>query len=129
MKDPSSKSATLESQKQYPEKRGSRRAKMSRPLRVRPSEPRDKHFEDFPVSINASKDGIYFKTKLKFYYPGMRLFVTFPFTSAHDPMNCEYVAEVLRVDELPKGMFGVAVNLKMTMNYPSGASPNSSTLS
>jgi len=129
MKDPSSKSATLESQKQYPEKRGNRRAKMARPLRVRPSEPRDKHFEDFPVSINASKDGIYFKTKLKSYYPGMRLFVTFPFTSAHDPMNCEYIAEVLRVDEQPKGMFGVAVNLKMTMNYPSGAAPNSTMLS
>jgi hypothetical protein len=129
MKDPGSKSATLESQKQYPEKRDGRRAKMSRPLRVRPSEPRDKHFEDFPVSINASKDGIYFKTKLKSYYPGMRLFVTFPFTSAHDPMNCEYVAEVLRVDELPKGMFGVAVNLKMTMNYASGAPPNSAMLS
>jgi hypothetical protein len=97
---------------------------MSRPLRVRPSEPRDKHFEDFPVSINASKDGIYFKTNLKSYYPGMRLFVTFPFTSAHDPMNCEYIAEVLRVDELPKGMFAVAVNLKMTMNYASGGLPN-----
>jgi hypothetical protein len=129
MKDPGLKSATLESQKQSPEKRGSRRAKMARPLRVRPSEPRDKHFEDFPVSINASKDGIYFKTKLTSYYPGMRLFVTFPFTSAHDPMNCEYVAEVLRVDPQPKGMFGVAVSLKMTMNYPSGAAPNSSMLS
>jgi hypothetical protein len=124
MKDPSSASVALESQKQYPEKRGSRRAKMARPLRVRPSEPRDKHFEDFPVSINASKDGIYFKTKLTSYYPGMRLFVTFPFTSAHDPMNCEYVAEVLRVDEQPKKMFGVAVSLKMTMNYASGGPPN-----
>jgi hypothetical protein len=127
VKEPSSKSATLESQKQYPEKRGSRRAKISRPLRVRPSEPRDKHFEDFPVSINASKDGIYFKTKLKSYYPGMRLFVTFPFTSAHDPMNCEYIAEVLRVDELPKAMFAVAVSLKMTMNYASGGLPNTTT--
>jgi hypothetical protein len=39
----------------------------------------------------------------------MRLFVTFPYTSAHDPMNCEYVAEVVRVEELPKIKFGVAV--------------------
>jgi hypothetical protein len=127
MKDPNSKSATLESQKKYPEKRGNRRAKMARPLRVRPSDPRDKHFEDLPVSINASKDGIYFATKLASYYLGMRLFITFPFTSAHDPMNCEYVAEVLRVDKLPRGKFGVAVNLKMTMNYPSGGLPNTTT--
>lgn len=47
----------------------------------------------------------------------MRVFVTFPFSSPHDPMNCEYVAEVVRVEELPKGKFGVAVQLKMTMNY------------
>jgi len=129
MKDPDAKSTTLESQKKDPEKRGSRRAKMARPLRVRPSDPRDPHFEDISVSINASKDGIYFTTKRASYYPRMRLFVTFPFTSAHDPMNCEYVAEVLRVDKLPKGKFGVALNLKMTMNYPSGTPSTSGMLS
>lgn len=102
---------------EYPEKRRSRRAKIARPLRVRPSDPRDEHFEDLPVSVNASKDGIYFTSRRKSYYKGMRVFVTFPFSSAHDPMNCEYVAEVVRVEELPNGKFGVAVNLKMTMNY------------
>jgi len=101
---------------------------MARPLRVRPSDPRDPHFEDISVSVNASKDGIYFMTKRASYYPGMLLFVTFPFTSAHDPMNCEYVAEVLRVDKLPKGKFGVAVNLKMTTNYPSGTPSHSGML-
>ena len=101
------------------EKRTNRRAKMSRPLRVRPSDPNDDHFEDLPVSVNASKDGIYFTTRLASYYPGMRVFVTFPFTSAHDPMNCEYVAQVLRVEKLANGKFGVAVNLKMTMNIKS----------
>src|SRR5882762_8089323 len=34
----------------YPEKKGDRRAKMARPVRVRPSEPRDDHFEDLPHS-------------------------------------------------------------------------------
>lgn len=92
---------------------------MSRPLRVRPSDPNDDHFEDLPVSVNASKQGIYFTTRVASYYPGMRVFVTFPFTSAHDPMNCEYVAEVLRVEKLANGKFGVAVNLKMTMNMTS----------
>ena len=99
------------------EMRRSRRAKMSRPVRVRPSEPRDEHFEDLPVSVNASKDGIYFITRLNSYYKGMRVFVTFPYNSPHDPMNCEYVAEVLRVEELPKGKYGVAVHLKMSVNY------------
>ena len=51
-----------ETEKQYAEKRQSRRAKIARTVRVRPSEPRDEHFEDLPISINASKEGIYFKT-------------------------------------------------------------------
>ena len=41
----------------------------------------------------------------------MRVFVTFPFTSAHDPMNCEYLAEVVRKDPLPNGLTGIGVKL------------------
>ncbi len=110
---------------QFEHARKSRRAKITKPLRVRPSEPRDDHFEDLPVSINASKEGIYFHTRREGYYKGMRVFVTFPFSSAHDPMNCEYVAEVVRVEKLANGRFGVALNLKMTMNYSAGAPPGS----
>jgi hypothetical protein len=110
---------------QYKEARRSRRAKIAKPLRVRPSEPRDEHFEDLPISINASKEGIYFHTRRNTYYKGMRVFVTFPFTSVHDPMNCEYVAEVVRVETLANGKFGVALHLKMTMNYSKGAPPSS----
>jgi PilZ domain len=98
------------------ELRRARRAKISRQVRVRPSDPRDDHFEDLPVSANASKHGIYFVSRRSNYYKGMRVFVTFPFTSAHDPMNCEYLAEVVRVESLPKNRFGVAVDLKMTLN-------------
>jgi hypothetical protein len=107
-------------EKQYPEKRRSRRAKIARTLRVRPSEPKDEHFDDLPVSINASREGILFKTRQATYYPGMRVFVTFPYSSPHDPMNCEYVGQVVRVDKLPNGRFGVAVNLLMTVNYSAG---------
>jgi hypothetical protein len=109
------------SQPQYAEQRRSRRAKIAKPLRVRPSDPRDEHFEDLPVSVNASKEGIYFQTRRSNYYRGMRVFVTFPFTSPHDPMNCEYVAEVVRVENLANNRFGVALHLKMTMNYGSKA--------
>jgi hypothetical protein len=109
----------------YPVQRRSRRAKIVRPVRVRPSDPKDEHFEDLPVSVNASKDGIYFISRRKSYYNGMRVFVTFPFSSPHDPMNCEYVAEVVRVEQLPHGKFGVAVSLKMSMNYSGNAAPGS----
>lgn len=105
------------SSNEHSEKRINRRAKMARPARVRPSSPRDEHFEDLPVSANVSKDGIYFTTHRNSYYKGMRLFVTFPYSSPHDPMNCEYVAEVVRVEELTKGKFGVALHLKLSVTY------------
>jgi phosphoribosyl-AMP cyclohydrolase len=50
-------------EQQFAQKRRSRRAKIARPLRVRPSDPKDEHFEDLPVSINASKEGIYFTSR------------------------------------------------------------------
>jgi hypothetical protein len=99
------------------EKRVNRRANLARPARVRPSDPRDENFDDLAVSANASKDGIYFTTRRNSYYKGMRVFVTFPYSSPHDPMNCEYMAEVVRVEELPKGKFGVAVHLKLSVTY------------
>jgi hypothetical protein len=103
------------------ELRRARRAKISKQVRVRPSEPRDDHFEDLPVSANASKHGIYFVSRRSSYYKGMRVFVTFPYTSPHDPMNCEYLAEVVRIEKLPKDRFGVAVDLKMTLNVNSAS--------
>jgi hypothetical protein len=103
-------------EKRVSDNRRSRRAKIAKPVRVRPSEPRDDHFEDVPVSVNASRDGIYFVSRLQSYYPGMRVFVTFPYSSPHDPMNCEYVGQVLRVEKLENGKTGVAVHLKMSVN-------------
>ena len=121
-KDPNEKTAVAEPQ--YTVQRKSRRAKIARPVRVRPSDPLEQHFEDLPISVNASKEGIYFVSRRKAcYYKGMRVFVTFPFSSQHDPLNCEYVAEVVRVEELPNGKFGVAVHLKMSMNLSSPSTP------
>ncbi|HXL23681.1 MAG TPA: PilZ domain-containing protein [Candidatus Dormibacteraeota bacterium] len=122
--DSSEKPVATVPQPQYSEARKSRRAKIAKPVRVRPSEPRDEHFEDLPTSVNASREGIYFISRKNSYYKGMRVFVTFPFSSPHDPMNCEYVAEVVRVEELPNGKFGVAVHLKMTMNVGSNQPPS-----
>lgn len=101
------------------------RAKIAKPVRVRPSEPRDEHFEDSAVSVNASRNGIYFLSRRDTYYKGMRVFVTFPYASPSDPMNCEYVGEVVRVEPQPNGKCGVAVHFVMSMNYssPTPASP------
>ena len=124
MNDSSSKTEGIASiEAPSSELRRARRAKITRQLRVRPSDPRDDHFEDLSSSVNASKHGIYFASRRANYYKGMRVFVTFPFTSAHDPMNCEYLAEVVRVEKLSNNKFGVALDLKMTLNMNATAKP------
>jgi hypothetical protein len=122
MDDSSSNSGNSSSAPAVAELRRGRRAKLARPMRVRPSEPRDDHFEDLPNSVNASKHGIYFVSKRSNYYKGMRVFVTFPYV-ATDPMSSEYVAEVVRIDTLPNNKFGVAVDLKMSVNISSDFRP------
>jgi hypothetical protein len=97
------------------ENRSNPRTRMSRKLRVRPSDGDAEHFEEFPTSANISKRGIYFQTSLQSYQKGMRLFVTYPFTFANDPMKTEYIAEVVRVDQLPNDKFGVAIQLLTTI--------------
>ncbi len=93
-----------------------RRVKISRQVRTRPSDPHDKHFDEVRVTVSASPSGLYFNTRRNSYYKGMRLFVTFPYFSASDTMNCDYLGEVLRVDELPDGRYGIAVRLVSSMN-------------
>jgi hypothetical protein len=97
------------------EKRLSRRASMSRKLRVRPSDPHVEHFEELLSSTNVSEHGVYFLTNRSDYYTGMRLFVTVPFTFAEDPTMSEYVAEVVRVDKTADERIGIAVRLLMTI--------------
>jgi hypothetical protein len=94
---------------------------VARPLRVRPSDPRDQHFDEVVTSVNVSREGIYFLTRRASYYTGMRLFVTFPYSSPHDPMNCEYVGQVVRTEKLPNNKFGVAVHLSLSLNYSLGS--------
>ena len=95
------------------EKRLNQRAKMAKMLRVRPSDPNDEHFEELPVSTNVSRQGIYFHSNRSDYRKGMRLFITFPFTFVQDPMACEYLAEVVRVERVSRERVGVAVHLLM----------------
>ena len=98
-----------------PEKRRDRRAKVARKLRIRPSDPDMEHFDDLLASTNVSKEGIYFVTQLPSYREGMRLFVTYPFTFENDPMKSEFLAEVVRVEELGGSKFGIAIRLMMSI--------------
>jgi len=93
------------------EKRVNPRAKLARKLRARPSDAYEDDFDEVASSVNISKRGMYFYSELPGYRVGLRLFVTYPFTAPNDPMKTEWVAEVVRVDQLSGNKRGIAIRL------------------
>ena len=126
------KSPTGNSTKQpisHTERRGSRRCRITQLMRIRPSDPNRDHFEDMRGSVSVSRSGVFFQSSEPAYEVGMRLFVTMPYS--HDPASLarEYLAEVVRRDVFPTGMFGIGIKILMEMgiqhSYNCGASGNS----
>jgi len=104
---------------QLPNRRVKRRVKISQPLRVRPSEPHGRQFDEVLVTINVCRDGLYFATRENNYEPGRRVFITFPYSNDPCAVNLEYIGRIVRVDKLPRGQFGVAVQLLLSVNLQS----------
>lgn len=97
------------------ERRGSRRCKITQLMRIRPSDPNLDHFEDMRGSGSVSRSGVYFQSSEPNYEVGMRLFVTMPYSRDPASMCREYLAEVVRRDVLPTGMFGIGIKILMEM--------------
>jgi hypothetical protein len=97
------------------ERRGSRRCKITQLMRVRPSDPEKEHFDDLRGTLSVSRSGVYFQSSELGYEIGMRLFVTMPYSNDPAAMSREYLAEVVRKDELPTGMNGIGVKILMEM--------------
>ena len=105
------------------ERRASRRCKINQLMRIRPSDPEKDHFDDIRGSLSVSRSGVYFQSSEPFLYEiGMRLFVTMPYTKEPTAMHREYLAEVVRRDALPNGMFGVGFKILMEMGFQGGYS-------
>ena len=93
-----------------------RRVKMARPVRIRPSDFHVEHFDEVRMTQSASRDGLYFTTWRSSYYKGMRVLVTFPYSPSLQTSHCEYVGEVIWVEEISDHRRGVAVRFLMTLN-------------
>lgn len=93
------------------ERRGSRRCKFTQLMRIRPSDPERRHFDDMRGSISVSRTGVYFQTSETGYDVGMRLFLIMPYSNDPGATNREYLAEVVRKDPLPNGLTGIGVKL------------------
>jgi hypothetical protein len=97
------------------ERRGTRRCKITQLMRIRPSDPNKEHFEDMRGSVSVSRSGVFFQSNESGYEVGMRLFVTMPYSQDPASMAREYLAEVVRRDVLPTGMFGIGIKILMEM--------------
>ncbi len=88
------------------------RVQVDRLVYVRPSGPDDDHFEEVRSMRDLSRSGFYFITERVSYRPGIELHVV----PAFGCLNLEYLGEVVRVEQLPGGEFGVAVRLLRVEN-------------
>src|SRR4029077_17158407 len=76
--------------------------------------------DEINSTLNVSLSGFYFSTREN-YKIGSRLQVAFPYWAAPGSINREYPARVTRLDPLPDGSLGVAVEFLESLrnNTPS----------
>jgi len=102
------------------ERRSGRRCKITQLMRIRPSDPERDPFEDIRGTLSVSRTGVFFQSSVTTYEVGMRLFVTMPYSKEPASMSHEYLAEVVRRDLLPNGLFGVGFKILLEMGLPGG---------
>ena len=93
------------------ERRASRRCKFTQLMRIRPSDPERRHFDDMRGTISVSRTGVYFQSSETGYEVGMRLFLIMPYSNDPGATTREYLAEVVRKDALPNGLTGIGVKI------------------
>jgi hypothetical protein len=91
----------------HTDRRREPRTQTGRPVYLQPADPADTHFEEVRTMANFSRTGFYFLTHTGSYREGMQLHVI----PAFGCFNFEYVAEVVRIEKLPFGEYGIAVRL------------------
>jgi hypothetical protein len=94
------------------ERRGEPRVQVDRLVYVQAADAERGHFEEVRSMRDLSRSGFYFTTERDSYQTGVQLHVIPAFGS----LNLEYLGEVVRVEKLPDGEFGVAVRLIRVQN-------------
>ena len=92
------------------------RVQVDRLVYVQRADSGDNYFEEVRSMRDLSRSGFYFVTERDSYHSGIQLHVV----PAFGCLNLEYLGEVVRVEELPRGEFGVAVRLLRVENMVAG---------
>lgn len=120
MVKPTSSTGGIPARPSRTERRASRRCKITQLMRIRPSDPEREPFDDIRGSLSMSRTGVYFQSSESGYELGMRLFVSMPYSKEPAAMTREYLAEVVRRDPLPNGLFGIGFKILMEMGLQGG---------
>src|SRR6516164_2775999 len=99
------------------ERRANRRCKINQLMRIRPSDPERDPFDDIRGSLSVSRSGVYFQSSEPGYEVGMRLFVSMPYSKQPAALVREFLAEVVRRDSLPNGLFGIGFKILMELGF------------
>jgi hypothetical protein len=84
------------------------RSRSARPVYVRPADANDTDFEEVGTMTDFSRDGFYFVTaRTESYHEGMMLYVI----PSLGCFNFEYLGEIVRIEQLTDGEYGIAVHL------------------
>jgi hypothetical protein len=100
---------------QWKERRRERRIQTARPVYVEADGSCDQQFEEVRATRNLGRWGFYFVTERASYKAGMQVHAI----PAYGSINSEYDGEVVRVEQLPGGKFGVAIQLVCVRDCPS----------
>lgn len=93
------------------ERRRKRRALISAPVRVRGVDVTNCGLDEITTTVDVSRLGILLHTSNDFYFRGMDVAVTFPYTKSPDMVPAEQQGRVARVHELANGRRAVAIAL------------------
>jgi hypothetical protein len=89
------------------------REALSEPVLVRPCDPL--YPEEVCTTANVSRSGLYFVTPTNHYAVGMNVVVALNFR-LDDPIHREQIGDVVRVEELGKDKWGVAIRILLHSN-------------
>ena len=94
-----------------PERRRKRRALISAPLRVRTKNLTGHGLDEVATTVDVSRLGVLFQTRLDCYQRGMELMVTFPYSKVPHGIQAEQPGLVARVQEMEDGKRRIAIVL------------------
>ncbi len=93
------------------ERRRKRRALISAPVRVRGVDVTNCGLDEITTTVDVSRLGILVHTSNDFYFRGMDVAVTFPYTKSPDMVPAEQQGRVVRVHDLGDGRRAIAIAL------------------